>query len=116
MNCFKHQDVVSVGMCKSCHKGVCSKCAIDVGNGIACIDSCENEVRSVNEMIAKGKTAYAKSATISRNSGRFILTLGIPFLAIGIYDSNMILIPIGIVFTVYGIISIKNAKKFDSVD
>ena len=36
MNCFNHPGVPAVGVCKSCQKGLCKECAVDLGHGIAC--------------------------------------------------------------------------------
>jgi hypothetical protein len=43
MNCFRHQDSSAVGLCKTCFKAVCPECAADVGNGLACKNSCEEK-------------------------------------------------------------------------
>ena len=36
MRCFKHLKSDAVGICSSCHKGVCSKCAVRKGGKIYC--------------------------------------------------------------------------------
>ncbi|MBP7275989.1 MAG: hypothetical protein KBA51_07280, partial [Kiritimatiellae bacterium] len=35
MKCFNHEDRDAVGTCKSCGKGVCRECAVDMGKGLA---------------------------------------------------------------------------------
>lgn len=47
MRCFYHQDREAVGLCKSCAKGVCAECAVDLGNSLACRNRCEERARSV---------------------------------------------------------------------
>ena len=51
MKCFYHQDRDAVGVCKSCERGVCSECAVDLGKGLACKDRCEDDANgSLKEM------------------------------------------------------------------
>jgi hypothetical protein len=45
MKCFDHQDRDAVGICKSCNKGLCRQCAADLGNGLACLNRCEDRAR-----------------------------------------------------------------------
>jgi hypothetical protein len=47
MRCFYHQDKEAVGLCKSCAKGVCAECAVDLGNALACRNRCEERAQSV---------------------------------------------------------------------
>ena len=47
MRCFYHQDREAVGLCKSCAKGVCAECAVDLGNALACRNRCEERAQSV---------------------------------------------------------------------
>jgi hypothetical protein len=51
MRCFYHRNEEAVGSCKGCHKGLCGECAVDVGGGLACRAQCEDQVRSVNQLV-----------------------------------------------------------------
>ena len=51
MKCFSHPDRDAVGVCKSCQKGVCGGCAIDLGKGLACRTTCEADVRGLISLI-----------------------------------------------------------------
>jgi hypothetical protein len=51
MRCFYHQDREAVGTCKSCGKGVCGECVVDLGKGLACRSRCEADVRAVIALI-----------------------------------------------------------------
>ncbi len=53
MECFSHQNVPAVGLCKSCGKGVCRSCAIPVDRGLACSEQC----RPVAEALSKLQVA-----------------------------------------------------------
>ena len=50
MKCFYHRDVDAVGSCRSCSKGLCSSCAVDVSDGLACLHRCEERVRALNNL------------------------------------------------------------------
>jgi hypothetical protein len=63
MKCFRHPEIDAIGMCKGCFKGLCSMCVVDVGNGIACKNSCEATVRSFNTQVAETK-GFTTSNTI----------------------------------------------------
>jgi hypothetical protein len=41
MQCFVHAPDAAIGTCKSCGKGVCRQCAIEVDRGLACSKQCE---------------------------------------------------------------------------
>ncbi|MBK8187855.1 MAG: hypothetical protein IPK77_11785 [Cellvibrio sp.] len=58
MNCFEHKENSAVGICKACNKAVCSTCAKDTGNGLACSEKCEIEVSHLNQIVAKSKLIY----------------------------------------------------------
>ena len=58
MNCYYHHGVPAIGLCKNCHKGLCRECAVDVGNGLACKDSCETAVNEINDIFQRTKGQY----------------------------------------------------------
>jgi len=51
MNCFNHTDISSIGLCQACGKALCSECASQLSNGIACKIACENRFNVVNPAI-----------------------------------------------------------------
>ena len=53
MNCFYHPTVVAVGACKSCGKGLCQECAVDLGKGLACKGKCEKDVVAMIGLIER---------------------------------------------------------------
>lgn len=48
MNCYKHNDNSAIGICKYCMKGLCTECAVEIGNTLSCKNSCENQVEKIN--------------------------------------------------------------------
>ena len=62
MKCFNHEGVDAVAICKNCNKALCHACAADVGNGVACTGACEEEVRALNELIRRNRTAAQRTS------------------------------------------------------
>lgn len=61
MKCFTHDASDAVAICKNCNKALCHACAVDVGNGVACAGDCEREVRALNELIHRNRSAAQKT-------------------------------------------------------
>jgi hypothetical protein len=51
MECFYHPGAAAVGTCKSCGKGVCRTCAVDLGKGLACRGHCEEDTKALIKLI-----------------------------------------------------------------
>jgi hypothetical protein len=86
MNCFRHQDSSAVGLCKTCFKAVCPECAADVGNGLACKNSCEEKVLQQNAMHDRALKIYGLGKDRSRIPSTgviawFLMAFGMWFLA-----------------------------------
>ena len=47
MECFYHEGRPAVGSCRSCLKGLCRTCLVDLGRGLACANRCEQAVRDL---------------------------------------------------------------------
>ena len=118
MHCFYHQDRESVGTCKSCGKGLCPDCAVDLGKGLACRDRCENDVRAVIALVddniqlgpaAKRMVRVGKSARWV--AALFFLATGGLSLWYGISDSIHFIALIGAVFVVYGVIQFLGSRR-----
>ena len=107
MNCYNHQNDSAIGICKNCCKGLCAKCASDVGNGLACKNKCEVEVEQVNIMINRGKRVYKSiSATFT-----VYVAMGTSFIAWGIVEGkplSIIFAALGSVFVFVGIYNLRN--------
>lgn len=109
MRCFYHPEKDAVALCKSCGKGVCSDCCVDLGKGVACRGRCEEDARGIIQLIehnvdivqrnlgsvrviqADPEPPVARddhiSATITRNmqwARRFGASLGFFHLTIGV--------------------------------
>jgi hypothetical protein len=63
MRCFYHQEKDAVGTCKSCDKGVCNECAVDLEKGLACRSRCEDSARAVIALIDRNIENAARVPT-----------------------------------------------------
>lgn len=80
MNCFYHRDVVALGVCRNCQRGICTECIAEVvPNGIACAGRCEAAA-------AKAGRMWAKSESLNRMWGYVCLIFGLGFAAGGFYS------------------------------
>ncbi|MBN1384139.1 MAG: hypothetical protein JW983_04565 [Elusimicrobia bacterium] len=119
MKCYNHPEKDAAGICKHCSKGLCKECAVDVGGGLACINSCEDEVREVNKVISQSKTVYQKAgksytqnAVIYGLLGFFFLLFGIGSLLLvgGGFPALFLIIP-GIIFLLGAFFCYSSGKK-----
>lgn len=58
MECFEHEGIQAVGLCKSCYRAVCKDCAIIIPHGVACSQECEKDVQETNEILERSKKIY----------------------------------------------------------
>lgn len=116
MKCYKHQNVDAIGLCKSCHKGVCLDCSVLVDGSVACEDSCKADVAQINSMLKQGQKVYKNmgkqwlpSIIINGIGGAFFLGFGLYS-----YSSNSLfswlLIGLGSIMIIGGILSYRLAK------
>lgn len=113
MKCFNHQ-ADAVGTCKNCSKGLCKDCAVEVGKGLACRNSCEEFVDSINKMIDKSKEICANTSRAYSKQAFIFGFLGSCFMSFGILSQGLVaalLIPIGIIFLISTAFLASNARK-----
>ena len=89
MKCFYHQNKDAIGVCKTCYKGLCGDCAVDVTNGIACKDKCEEKVKELNATFEKNKSSYLRASQAYLRNALVQLMLGLLFLIIGLMTKNL---------------------------
>jgi hypothetical protein len=54
----------AVGICKNCGRGVCEDSGVTLGKSLACKGRCEDEVGTINDLFARNRTIYQKTAGI----------------------------------------------------
>ena len=117
MKCFYHPETDAVAICKNCSKGLCRECAVDVGNGIACKEKCEAEVKAIVELIERNKTvlqktsgAYSRSAIVFALMGLLLLGTG-SFVIIRGGDGGYFLLIMGLIMILGAILAHTSGKK-----
>jgi hypothetical protein len=80
MNCFNHRTSPAVGICKFCGKGVCQACAADTGHGLACRDTCEEQVGVLAAMVRNNARIMKAANRQVRSAGLYGVIAGAIFL------------------------------------
>jgi len=110
MKCFYHDDHDAIGTCKSCGKGLCRDCAIDLGKGLACRGQCEQSVTDMIKLIDQnihfspiGKNVMGNVRKNTYVQALFLLAAGTVFLLTGLATGRVAELPglLGIVFLVF---------------
>ena len=120
MRCYYHQDKEAVGSCKSCGKGLCFDCAVDIGKGLACRGHCEEDVRAVVSLIDRNIKIAPRTSQILETSRKvrssaaiFNLIIGGLFLIWGLTSDHLSFIAVlGVAFLIFGIVGLFQARRF----
>ena len=123
MNCFNHSDIPAVGICKSCGKGLCKDCLVEVPDGLACKQSCEEQVRNINFLIDSNKQVLTATRFHAKNATLLLLLFGgvvfllglIPYLITG-ENGTLFLAVLGFVFLVLGFLRLRKKGSFPVPD
>lgn len=119
MQCYRHNENVSVGLCKACQKAVCSVCATDTGRGLACSEPCSGEVGVLNEIIDRSKQIYGigSRSKLPPTGILFYLFFALVSLGVGLYPLTYgkpvewFLVLMGSGFLVFGTMSYVRTRK-----
>lgn len=77
MKCFYHPDRDAVGLCRSCMKGLCTECAVDMTKGLACHGACQKDVADILALTEQNIRHAPLSDRIMKNYGKGSSALGI---------------------------------------
>ena len=58
MQCFLHQGVAAVGICRTCGKGICPTCAREIDRGIVCSDACAELALINHQIVERARRVY----------------------------------------------------------
>ena len=119
MKCFNHDPADAIAICKNCNKALCRACAVDVGNGMACLNSCEQEVIAVNELVQRNKTAFQRTSYAYQRNAlvSLLLALVLAYLGFNAYRENnqtVLIMTAGsaIIFFLAAFFNYSTGKKF----
>jgi hypothetical protein len=85
MKCFTHPAVDAVALCKSCSRGVCSQCVVEVGKSCACRGRCEADVAAVDQMVRRVSGRMPNLKAVGFVSGAILVLLGLFGTLLGIF-------------------------------
>ena len=120
MHCFYHQTTDAVGVCKSCGKGVCPDCAVDLDKGIACRGHCEDEVLAIIQLVDRNVRMAPVSAGLIQEAGKvritsalFSIIFGMVMAGYGLFSDRQLhfLTAGGACLLVYGVLQWVSARK-----
>ncbi|MFM9945255.1 MAG: hypothetical protein ACKVQB_08495 [Bacteroidia bacterium] len=116
MKCYNHHTHDAVGICKHCQKGICMDCVADTGGGLACKDSCRENVESLNRIVDRQVRMYGSSSQAIKMRTLFYIAFAVFFVLMGFQmGQNQILqiafIAMGVLFLVMSLSTYRQQKK-----
>ncbi len=119
MRCFYHANLEAIGICKSCQRGLCRECAVEMDKGLACQGRCEEDVRRLIALIEQNiRHQPAANFVLTRMrrtriaAAVFYFVMGAGFIAWGfMYPFLHFVAVLGIVFVGYGIFVLTQLPK-----
>jgi len=124
MKCYVHADHDAVGVCKSCQKGLCRECAVDLGKGLACRGSCEDEAQRLIQFIESNMRLAPVGGKVWHGHGSNLLLSAIACIVLGavfaIWGSMSgpqfsFIIVVGVVLSGWGILQAVQALRVRAI-
>ena len=118
MKCFYHHDQDAVGVCRNCLKGICPQCAVEIGEGIACRDTCEEKAKDIAKLLSTNVNAHKGLKTGRFIGPLFAMISGVIFIGWNWYckDSLSFTGMLGITFFAIGVIQLIYNLKYIRCD
>jgi hypothetical protein len=85
MECFAHEGRPAVGTCRSCFRGVCRTCAVDLGRGLACAGRCEEAARALIASLEQSLRIQGLGAGMVQGAHALWVGLAWIALAVGVF-------------------------------
>lgn len=83
MKCYYHPEKSAVGLCKYCQRGLCEACAAEVDDVLACVNRHEDEVRSIEQLVARNLFQSRRAGSAYSRNAIFYGLVGVLFGAFG---------------------------------
>jgi len=115
MKCFYHHRLDSIGVCRSCGRGLCPDCITEYPEGLACKNRCEEAVEETISLVKRNRVAVAKPGINRFFYPFFFLVLGAIQLYQGIFESKGAIntfTALGVIFIVGGILYLIAIRRF----
>ena len=115
MKCYNHPEKDSVGVCKSCQKGICMECSTLIDGSLACKDTCKEDVAVLNYIIGRGRKEYENLSSNKAPIRLLSIICGVIFLGFGIYYSGKTaswpLLGLGLIMAICGVLDFIKGRK-----
>ena len=112
MKCFNHADRDAVGICKSCGKGICHECLVEIPDAIACkTERCERRSRLCVQIVDSNPAIVNQANKQLKRQSLALLLIGSLFAGLGLLllihnpDSwimDLLLLVMGALFITHG--------------
>lgn len=115
MKCFYHQTTDSIGVCRSCGRGLCPDCVTEYPEGLACKNHCETAVQETIALVKRNRTAVARTAPYRYLFPAFFFAMGAIQLYQGViarHDPVNAVSALGAIFIVVGIAYFSIIRRF----
>lgn len=123
MQCFNHQNLAAVGVCRSCGKALCPHCVLDTGEGLVChTEWCEQRNTFVNQSLEANARIMSTANRNMRSGGIFSGMIGVVMLipALLMFKHNpiggaLLAIP-GMLFALYGFSRLARKNLYPTIE
>src|SRR5262245_65433493 len=90
MRCFYHTDGVAVGICKNCGRGLCEACAVEIPDGLACLNRCERVGSELASLISRNRRLSGKGGAraVYTVTGGGLLAIAITSTVVEVYSKK----------------------------
>lgn len=118
MKCYYHHQKDAVAICKNCNRALCSECAAEVENGIACKGRCEGQVERFNMVMQRNDKSYERVSKTHMSNALLFGLFSVVFIALGILmdhskdSAGVWFIILGLAFVLSSFFSYSNGKKY----
>lgn len=85
MECFYHSGIPAVGSCRSCFRGLCRTCAVELEAALACRDRCEESVAALVATVHQSVRFQAVSGGLLRSARSLWLGLTVVTAVVGAF-------------------------------
>jgi hypothetical protein len=106
MRCFNHSEREAVGICKACQRGLCVECLTDLEDGLACKGHHEDQVNALNALISRNLKINSITPRARYAAPLFYVFMGAVFVIYGYFNGREVqnlLVTLGIGFLAFGI-------------
>jgi hypothetical protein len=118
MRCYYHRDTEAIAICRSCCRGLCDGCAVEIDKVSACRGRCETDVASMRSLLIRSDTAFATGGRQLRIAallcvlfaGLFVLLSRRPPYS----AATWLLLPAALVLLIGATLLVVNARRYDA--